>query len=76
MASSRTGNCLRKVSCRSETQWRQAGQETACEKFPVGVKRNGVKPDRKLLAKKFPVGVKRNSAKPDKKLLAKSFLSE
>lgn len=48
METSRTGNYLRKVSCRGEAQWSHAGQETVCERFPVEMKRNGAMPERKL----------------------------
>jgi hypothetical protein len=53
MASCRTGNYLRKVSCRGDTQWHHAGQETVCEKFPVGVIHHSFMQDGKLFAKGF-----------------------
>jgi hypothetical protein len=40
MASCRAGNYLRKVSCRGDTQWHHVGQETICERFPIGVIRH------------------------------------
>ena len=49
----RTGNYRQKVSCWCETQWSHVGQETACEKFPVEMKRSAVMSDRKLFAKGF-----------------------
>ncbi len=41
------GNCTRIVSCRDETQWSYAGQETIREKFPMEMKSNGAMPDGK-----------------------------
>ena len=49
----RMGNYTRKVSCRYETQWSYAGWETIRKKFPVGMKRNGAMPGRKLYANSF-----------------------
>jgi hypothetical protein len=31
-------------------QWYQDGQETICKQFPVGMKRSGITPNRKLFA--------------------------
>ena len=61
----RTGNYLRRVSCRGDTQWHHVGQETICERFPVEVIYNGVlsvpamvscrcRPFRKSLQSKTP----------------------
>jgi|GEM_PF-4964062 len=51
MVSCRMGNCSRTVSCRDEQQWRQAGQETIRKQFPIEMKHDGAKSNRKPYAK-------------------------
>ena len=50
MVSSRTGNPSRTVSCRNETEWSQAGQETIRKQFLAGMEHNGTMSNREPFA--------------------------
>ena len=60
----RAGNLSQTVSCRQETQWSHAEQETFRKQFPAGKKHNGATSSRKPFANSFLSA--RNTVEPSR----------